>query len=142
MENILGSTIGDFFSQNIYNLFWGLVVSFLGFMGFMGWRWREMKADIKRLDDQHKMPKIDIAPTFNQQLIFNQNGNIRAITNESDNVIGKQDGNYITFGTIHGPISVSLIGGTDTTSDLVKWLHNKNLLAPLAIDNSFNKKSE
>ena len=48
-----------------------------------------------------------------------------------EGAIGQQTDSRVIFGTVHGPISVSLHGGTETAADLVHWLHDKRLLAPL-----------
>ena len=135
MENFLASTIGDFISQNIFSLVGIVVVVLLGITGFFGWRYREMKADNRKMKADIEMLKAqNKTPIFHQQFIINQNGNIKTTINESDNVIGKQDGNCVTFGTVHGPITVRLAGGQETAFDLVKWLHEKELIAPLEID--------
>ena len=50
-----------------------------------------------------------------------------------EGVIGRQTNESVEFGTTHGPISVSLAGGSRSASDLVRWLHEKRLLAPLTL---------
>ena len=71
-------------------------------------------------------PTITVSP----KIVFDGNMVTRPDV-KGEGPIGQQKFGYVTFGTVHGPIRVSLAGGAKTSADLVRWLHEKRLLAPL-----------
>ena len=105
------------------------------------WRWwigHKLRDRIAALEAKQDAPPANVSPTINfsptvSPQIEIHGAEIVRPSEVGEGVIGRQTDEYVEFGTTHGPISVSLAGGSRTASDLVRWLHEKRLLAPLTL---------
>ena len=105
------------------------------------WRWwmgHKIRDRIAALEARQDAPPANVSPTINFSPTISPRVEIHGRdivrpSEASEGVIGRQSASYVEFGTTRGPISVSLAGGSATASDLVRWLHEKHLLAPLTL---------
>lgn len=101
---------------------------------WMGYKLRDRIAALEAKQDAasaNVSPTIKFSPTISPQVEVHGAEIVRP-SEAGEGVIGRQTSDYVEFGTTRGPISVSLAGGSRTANDLVRWLHEKRLLAPLA----------
>lgn len=104
------------------------------------WRWwmgHKLRDRIAALEAKQDAPPANISQTISfspatSPKVEVHGAEIVRPSEAGEGVIGRQTNDYVEFGTTHGPISVSLAGGSRTANDLVRWLHDKRLLAPLA----------
>ena len=115
-QTILGATLAEFAVRAL----WAGVGGGLTMLGFWGLRRRVRALETKQ--------SAAVNITIN-------NGEIVRSGVSAEGVIGHQTDTHVTFGTTRGPITVSLAGGIQTSSDIVRWLHDTRLLAPLGGEN-------